>query len=139
MGVLWITHFYPRLDQYVDTTRDYGKVFGSIDTNNLFDIYNVNKDQAAYKIIEPERMEIYKEVALMNAKDEGDVFFVGDYHWQKLCIAIADEPDIDYWNLGTKEECLERIKRDYKYVCVVDPEYATIDILDYLSTLELSV
>ena len=137
LGLMWITNANEYLNQYTDSY--YGNVFGTVDTNNLFDLYNFNKYGVEHRPVEPGTREIFEKVASMNAEIDGDVYFIGDYRFalQKQYAAIADQPDVTYFDINSAEELEQKIRENYKYVCVVDPELSPVDLSGFLSTLNV--
>lgn len=121
------------------TNDMYGSVFGEAHISKLFDLYKFNFDSMRYRPVDDGTRELFLKVAEMNKTIDGSVYFVGVYQYalEKQFSAIANQPDIYYFDITTPEEYIKRIQDTSEYVCVVDPEYAYWDITNYLSTLEV--
>lgn len=128
-----------KINSYTDEVYGYGSVFGEMHIYNLFDLYRFNLGAMKNRPVDDGTRQLFLEVAEMNKTIEGSVYFVGAYQYalQKQFSAIANQPDIYYFDITSPEEYIQRIKDTSEYVCVVDPEYAYWDITEYLSTLEV--
>lgn len=139
LAVLGISDIGERFDDYNDEVLGYGSVFGESHVSDLFDLYNFNFSSIKKRPVDDGTRELFLEAAKMNETIDGAIYFVGTYQFalQKQFSAIANQPDIYYFDITSPEEYIKRIKDTSEYVCVVDPEYAYWDITEYLSTLEV--
>lgn len=128
-----------KIDSYTDEVYGYGSVFGELHIYNLFDLYRFNLGAMKSRPVDDGTRQLFLEAAEMNKTIQGSIYFVGAYQYalQKQFSAIANQPDIYYFDISSPEEYIQRIKDTSEYVCVVDPEYAYWDITEYLSTLEV--
>lgn len=137
--VIGMSDIGTKIDTYTDEVYGYGSVFGEAHIYNLFDLYRFNRGCMKNRPVDDGTRQLFLEAAEMNKTIEGSIYFVGAYQFalQKQFSAIANQPDIYYFDITSPEEYVQRIKDTSAYVCVVDPQYAYWDITEYLSTLEV--